>query len=178
MKHLTIGTAIGLLTITVIACGPTPEDLRVADQWLETDCVGPDGATITARLRGTDERLERYFTTAFDSGPSAPHRARTDSAGRHLHQIVATAIDTNNTVVFPGGGAFVTAGDSTFAAAFVASYIVGYRSRALAALGVIATQNARAKIVAVAADTSSPFNHQARIIEAEMSVPPGFYRIK
>jgi hypothetical protein len=172
-----IFTALSVLALALASCTPTPDEIRLADEWLATDCVTGTGDSVTAALLATGTDLEAYFMTAFNAGPSAAQLSIVDTSGRRLYEIVAGAIDTSDALRFPDGAALLATTSAAFATTYVRSYDRAYRSRALAALGVIASNPARAFIDTVAMTTGSDYYWQAKEIQAEL-LATNAYRIK
>jgi hypothetical protein len=178
LRRTTLRRAIlGCLLATVLAGCPGPSsDIALADRWLRTDCTYLQQDSITARLRLTNARLETYFIRAFDSGAPAALLQIVDSAARRDFARVAT-VDTTDVIAFAGAGEYLATPVDSLAARYRISFDRAYRSRALIALGVIATPNAVAKLTAVAGDSSSRYFREATAIRAEV-LSAGFFSIK
>jgi hypothetical protein len=169
-------TTIVLATLAaVVLAGCDPD--APAMSFLDSDCVGTEGPSITAELRAIGPGLEPKMRRAFVDGPSATQEATVNIAAQQLFMVAVSTIDTTDPVGYPGGGAFVRSPMSDFTDEYVAAYDLAYRSRALTVLGVVATPTARVTIDSIANDPQSPFRFQARIIDDELDTS-AFYRIK
>jgi hypothetical protein len=142
---------------------PVPEAIKAAQTWLLKDCDVGEQDQLSVILRKYKDQLEPVFINAIKAGPDAQLLAKVEHAASARFDLRQEALKT-------GRGLGVSADALAAARAmtrqeYIASekedFVTGYKSGAIAALGVVGGDNARAVLSALAADVNSPLQESA-----------------
>lgn len=169
--------AVALLGVSALATAQprvalSPAAALVYQRWLASTCVEGEEAARAAELRRHASELAPAFERAIAAGPPPEEiaRVRVAAAARYaerakfdLGTVRITGLDAADLERFKG----VTA--QQYVDGEVRRYVLGYRSNAVAGLGVVGGARAQALLSRIAADRRDPLAPAAR--EALKSLP-------
>ncbi len=169
--------AAAVLGVPAVATGQprpglSPAAALVYQRWLASTCVEGEEEARAAELRRYGTELAPAFERAITAGPPAADQARVRAAAaaRYAERakfdfgtVRITGLEAADLERFKG----VT--ERQYVDGEVRRYVLGYRSNAVAALGVIGGTKAQALLARVAADRRDPLAPAAR--EALKSLP-------
>ena len=150
----------------------SPQAALVYQRWLASTCIGGEEEARAAELRRYATELAPAFERAVAAGPPPEElaRVRAAAAARYaerakfdLGTVRITGLDAADLKRFKG----VTA--QQYVDGEVRRYVLGYRSNAVAGLGVVGGARALAVLSRLAADRRDPLAPAAR--EALKSLP-------
>ena len=169
--------AVALLGVSALATAQprvalSPAAALVYQRWLASTCVEGEEEARAAELRRHASELAPAFERAIAAGPPPEEiaRVRVAAAARYaerakfdLGTVRITGLDAADLERFKG----VTA--QQYVDGEVRRYVLGYRSNAVAGLGVVGGARAQALLSRIAADRRDPLAPAAR--EALKSLP-------
>ena len=144
--------------------GPVPEALKAAQTWLLKDCDVGEQDQLSVILRKYKDQLEPFFTNALNAGPDAQLLAKVEQAASARFDLRQEALKTGRGLGVSAEG--LAAARKMTRQEYIAgekeNFVTSYKSGAVAALGVVGGDNARAVLSALAADVNSPLQGTAR----------------
>ena len=164
----TVALALGaLVTLGAHAqpAGLTPEVAAVFNRWMLASCIGGDERALAEALRRYPQPLTKAFTQALRTGPTAAELAdvRTGAEARYesrakfpLSEFRISGVNEEDLRRFNSVSREDYVNDQ------VRRFQAGYRSNAVAGLGVIGGAQARATLSRIAADRRDPLAPAAR----------------
>lgn len=140
---------IGVFLIAALAglreCGARRSAERVFAEWMSRNCAVKEGGTLEAELLRYASRLEPRLEEAFLQGPPAAARAEGLRVAQRERNEVLAAIDAGKTHGLSAEAISRLRAESRERVTdrVLDDYVEGYRSAALAGLGVIGAGRAR-----------------------------------
>ena len=171
---------IGGLCLTQAAAQLPPEAQAAGDAWLQKDCSVGEQDRLSPVLRKFKEQFEPFFLDALNNGPPP----------QLLNQIEATAskiFDLRKAVLQTGKGVGLSGADleairrvtrEQYIAQERGNFVISYKSRAVAGLGIAAGDRGKAALRALAADSLSPLQGLAREALSQLQTAPGKAKTK
>ena len=153
---------------------------QAATTWLAKDCDEGEKQALDAIIAQFKTPLEPVFLQALADGPSPQQLAAEQAAAAQRFQQRQEALKT-------GKGLGLSEADLRAARAVTSeeytrqqmdSFVLRYKSRAVAGLGIVDGEKGRAALVALAADTNSPLRSSAQAALRRLAGPQGQYRKK
>jgi len=160
--------ALALVSASVTAqprYGLSPEAFAVYERWLAATCVGDEARALVTQLRLHAAELSRAFPRAITDGPPAAEigavrvaaEQRFDARSKFpLPDYDVSGVNADALARFRG----VSRDD--FVNDQVRRYVLGYRSNAVAALGVLGDARSRALLARIANNPRDPLAAAAR----------------
>ena len=136
-----------------------PAEARIAAaRWLTKDCQAGEQYRLSDILAKYKTQLEPFFLTLLNSGPDAQTLASADSAASKRFETRQASLKTGNgTGLSPADlQAARQVTRDQYLAAERDDFVVGYKSKAAAALGVVAGDQGKAALRAILQDGNSP----------------------
>ena len=170
----TAALALGAASAQAQPAGLTPEVAAVFNRWMLASCIGGDERALADALRRYPVALTKAFTLAIRTGPTAAEladvragaEARYESRAKFpLSEFRISGVSEEDLRRFNGVSREDYVNDQ------VRRFQAGYRSNAIAGLGVIGGAQARATLSRIAADRRDPLAPAAR--EALKTQRPG-----
>jgi hypothetical protein len=170
----TLVLAVAAASANAQPAGMTPEVAAVFNRWMLASCIGGDERTLAEALRRYPQPLTKAFTLALRSGPTAQELAdvRVGAGERYesrakfpLSEFRISGVSEEDLRRFNSVSREDYVNDQ------VRRFQAGYRSNAIAGLGVIGGTQARATLSRIAADRRDPLAPAAR--EALKTNRPG-----
>lgn len=117
---------------------------QVYAEWMNTTCTAGEKGELQKRLRRYGSRLEPRLEEAFLRGPSEIEKARWQQTAKRDWQRMAAAIDAGKTYGLNPQEILRlrSQGEESFVKTTLEDYTEGYRSAAIAGLGIISTEPA------------------------------------
>jgi hypothetical protein len=166
--------ALGAMSALAQPPGLTPEVAAVFNRWMLASCIGGDERELANALRRYPQPLTKAFTQAIRTGPTprelaevrAGAETRYDSRAKFpLSEFRISGVSEEDLRHFNSVSRDDYVNDQ------VRRFQAGYRSNAVAGLGVIGGAQARATLSRIAADRRDPLAPAAR--EALKGPRPG-----
>jgi len=145
--------------------GLSPEAYAVFNRWMLASCIGGDEQALAASLRQYPQPLTKAFQQAITTGPSAAELAsvRSGAEQRYANRQKFPLSEFRIEGVSPEDLArFNRVSRQQYVDDQVRRYTAGYRSNAVAGLGVIASPEARAQLERIARNSRDPLAPAAR----------------
>jgi len=166
--------ALGAASSHAQPAGMTPEVAAVFNRWMLASCIGGDERALAEALRRYPQPLTKAFTLAIRSGPTAAELADVRAGAETRYE--ARAKFPLNEFRISGVSEedlrrFNSVSRDDYVNDQVRRFQAGYRSNAVAGLGVIGGPQARATLSRIAADRRDPLAPAAR--EALKTQRPG-----
>lgn len=161
---------IALLLMSAVApaqprFGLSPEAYAVFNRWMLASCIGGDEQALAASLRQYPQPLTKAFQQALTTGPSSAELAavRAGAEQRYatrekfpLSEFRIEGVSREDLARFNSVSRQQYVDDQ------VQRFAAGWRSNAVAGLGVIGTPEARAQLERIAANRRDPLASAAR----------------
>jgi len=171
LKQAIRGLAAMLACSAALLAQVPDEARKAAATWLAKDCDEAEKQALDAMLAKYKTQLEPVFLQALNQGPEAPDIAAQQTAAAEQFQKRQEALKT-------GKGLGLSEADLKAARAVTSEqylaqqrndFILRYRSRAAAGLGIVDGEQGKAALRALAQDTHSPLRSsaQAALLRAE-----------
>jgi len=145
--------------------GLSPEAYAVFNRWMLASCIGGDERELAASLRQYAQPLTSAFQQAIAQGPSAAELAdvRTGAEARYAERAKFPLSEFRIAGVSEQDLArFNRVSRQEYVDDQVKRFAAGYRSNAVAGLGVIGTPAARAQLTRIAGNPRDPLAAAAR----------------
>ena len=146
--------------------GLTPEVYAVFNRWMLASCIGGDERELADALRRYPQPLTKAFQQALRTGPS-PQELREVRAGAEARYESRAKFPLNEFRISGVSEAdlarFNRVSREEYVNDQVRRFQAGYRSNAVAGLGVIGGPAARATLSRIAADRRDPLAPAARV---------------
>jgi hypothetical protein len=136
-----------------------PAEARIAaTRWLMKDCQAGDQYRLSDILARFKTQLEPFFLTLLNNGPDSQTLADADSAA-------SKRFETRQASLKSGNGTGLSPADlqaarqitrDQYLATEKDDFVVGYKSKAVAALGVVAGEKGKIALRAILQDGNSP----------------------
>jgi len=145
--------------------GLSPEAYAVFNRWMLSGCIGGEEAAFQEDLRRYPQALTRAFERAITAGPSAQElraaraaaEARYDSRAKFpLQQFRIVGVDSEDLARFSRVSRQQYVDDQ------LRRFATGYRSNAVAGLGIVGGARARALLARIAGNSRDPLAPAAR----------------
>lgn len=156
--------------------------IRSADQvyaeWMNRSCAVGERGELERELRRHGPRLEHRLEEAFLRGPSEAEKTQWRQVARREWEEMAAAIDAGKThgLTRQEISRLRAADPEGFSEAALDDYIEGYRSAALAALGIIGTERATQFLGRIRSDPQQRDHWDAAqlaLARTKQAAPPG-----
>ncbi len=168
IRRLLVAFALAALAMAAHAQprpGLSPEALAVYERWVLAMCIGGDEAALAAELRRYGAELVPAFERAIAQGPSAEDVRAVRAAAERLYgerakapldDVPVTGVSRSDLQRFRG------ISREAFVQDQVRRFTTGYRSNAVAALGIIGGERARSVLTRLARSPQDPLALPAR----------------
>lgn len=161
----TVALALGAASAQAQPVGLAPDVAAVFNRWMLASCIGGDERALAESLRRYPQPLTSAFGQALAAGPSAEElaavragaEARYESRAKFPLSEFRIAGVSNEDLA-----RFNRVARSEYVDDQVKRFADGYRSNALAGLGVIGTPDARAQLERIAGNREHPLAGAAR----------------
>lgn len=160
--------ALALASVSVPAqprYGLSPEALAVYERWLASTCIGDEERALTDQLRRHAGELARAFPRAIADGPPVEQlrTVRTAAEARYDARAKFPLNEYEVSGVSPEEIArFRRVSRNDYVNDQVRRYALGYRSNAVAALGILGDPRSRAVLARIAGNSRDPLAAAAR----------------
>lgn len=158
-----------------LASAQLPREAQLAgDTWLSKACDVGEKDQLSDVLRKFKPQFELFFLNALNNGPAPQLLKEIESAASMIYDLRREALKT-------GRGLGLSETDlqaaqritrEQYAAHEKENFVISYKSRAVAGLGVVAGQKGKEVLRALAADRNSPLQISARQALLQLQTPP------
>jgi hypothetical protein len=175
-----ITLAIRILAGALACCAAlfaqlVPEQARkAADLWLAKDCSEGERNNLEGILAKYKTQLEPVFVRAVQQGPGDKQLAAEDAAAAKQFELRQKALQSGKGTGLSPADLKAAGAESgkSYLARQRADFILRYRSRAVAALGIVDGVQGKAALRALAQDNTSPLQAGAQAALIRLGEPP------